>query len=128
MRKAIFMMLLAGVSSGAAAEWVLAGRSEIATTYFDPATIIRTGTLVKMWNLFDLKAARLLDTRLYMSMKRQVEYDCKEARTRLLSFSGYSENMAGGEVVYSDFESHDWEPVSPGSGNAVLWTIACEKR
>jgi hypothetical protein len=128
MRKAILATLLAVVSSSAAAEWVLAGRNEITTAYFDPATISKTGDMVKMWNLFDLETARLLDTQSYMSMKRQVEYDCKEARSRLLSFSGHSENMAGGEVVYTDSEPHDWEPVSPGSGNEALWKIACGKR
>jgi Surface-adhesin protein E len=128
MRKTILLTLLAVVSSSAVAEWVLAGRNEITAAYFDPATISKTGNTVKMWNLFDLRTARLLDKQPYMSMKRQVEYDCKEERSRLLSFSGHSENMAGGEVVFSDSDPHNWEPVSPGSGNETLWKIACGKR
>ena len=128
MRKPIATMLLAAVSSSAMAEWVQVSGTESNTVYADPATIHIAGNTVKMWNLFDLRTARLLDKQPYMSMKRQVEYDCKEERSRLLSFSGHSDNMAGGEVVFSDSDPHNWEPVSPGSGNETLWKIACGKR
>jgi hypothetical protein len=48
MRKPILMMLLAVVSSSAAAEWVELGSNEISTAYSDPATIRRNGDMVKM--------------------------------------------------------------------------------
>ena len=128
MRKAILMLLLFVMSSSAAAAWVLAGRNEITSAYADPASIRRTGDMVRMWDMFDLKTARELDKKPYLSMKREVEYDCKEERSRLLFFSGHSKNMADGEVVYSSSDPHDWEPISSSSGNETLWKFACGKR
>lgn len=128
MRKTALILLLALVSGSAAGEWVLAGGNEIATAYFDPATVSKAGATAKMWNLFDLKTARLLENQSYMSMKRHVEYDCKDARTRLLFFSGHSGNMAGGTIVFSDSDTREWEPVAPESGNETLWKIACGKK
>ena len=128
MRNAILMMLLVGFSGAAAGEWVMAGANEISTAYYDPATIGKAGNLVKMWDMFDLTTARSLDNQSYRSMKRQVEYDCQKEQSRLLYFSGHSENMATGNQVFSGPEPHDWEPVSRGSGSATLWKIACGKK
>lgn len=58
MRKAIVMMLLAAVSSSAAAEWVELNRDEISTDYFDPTTIRKAGDMVKVWSLTDHKTAK----------------------------------------------------------------------
>lgn len=128
MRNAILMLLLAVTSGSAAAAWVLIGRNEITAAYADPASISRTGNVVRMRDMFDLKTARTLDKKPYLSMTREVEYDCKEERSRLLSFSGHSKSMAAGEVVYSASDPHNWEPISSSSGNATLWKFACETR
>jgi hypothetical protein len=128
MRNAILIMLLAGMNGAAAAEWVLAGGNAITTAYYDPATVTKAGNLVKMWDMFDLTTARSLDNQLYRSMKRQVEYDCQKEQSRLLYYSGHSENMATGTEVFSGPEPQAWEPVSRGSGNEALWKIACGKQ
>ena len=128
MRKAILIMLLAGVSSNAAAEWVEVGSSEKTTVYVDPATIRRAGNLVKMWNLIDLKTATLTaGSKPYTSQMTQAEFDCKEEQWRRLYFSWHSGNMTRGEIVYSDSNPGTWEPVPPGSATEVLWKFACGK-
>jgi hypothetical protein len=126
MCKAILMMLLAIVSSHAAAEWVEVGRSESATTYADPASIRKADNMVTMWMLSDFKAvqARPYGTP-YMSQKTQQEYDCKEERARIVYFLRYSENMGGGEVVYTESDPDAWKPVPPDGTNEVLWKFAC---
>ena len=130
MRKAIVMLLLAVVSSGAAAEWVKVGETSSATVYVDPATVRRDGDLVKIETLYDLKAAIVSKNngKAYTSQKSQSAYDCKEAQWRMLSFSWYSKNMSEGKMVEYLSDTYKWEPIRPGSGVEMLWQFACGKR
>ena len=129
MRKAIWMMLLAVVSSSAAAAWVEVGGNAIATAYADPATIRKNGNRAKMWDLFDLKTARASrEGRSYLSTKQQAEYDCKEEQWRMLYFSWHSGNMGIGETVFSYAEPNNWGPIPPDSWVELLWKFACGKR
>ena len=128
MPKAILMMLLAVASSSAMAEWVKLGENETAATYADPATISKTGNLVKMWRLIDLhKAVSIASDKPFMSSKGQEEYDCEEERTRILALSFHSENMGGGEVVHSEASPAKWEPVRARSIGETLWKFGCGK-
>ena len=130
MRNAILMMLLAVVSGRAAAEWVWVGDTSTAAIYWDPATIRRTGNIVNMGVLHDLKTAVLSETNgiHYASQKLQAEYDCKEEQWRMLYFSWYSGNMGGGKMVEYLADSFKWKPVPLGSGVEALWQLACGKK
>jgi surface-adhesin protein E len=128
MRKSILMMLLAVVSSSAAAEWVEVDRTESETAYADSTTIRRRGDMVKMWSLFDLKTLELANGKPYMSQREQREYDCKEELTRMLHFSLHGANMGGGTVVHVGPDPGKWTPVAPGSIAESLWKFACGKR
>jgi predicted RNA-binding protein len=129
MGKAVLIVLLAVVSSSAAAEWVEIGANESATAYADFATIEKAGNMVKMWDLLDFKAvqARPYGTP-YMSQKTRQEYDCKEERARILDVLRYSENMGRGEVARADSDPDEWKSVRPGSTAAVLREFACGNR
>ena len=129
MRKTIFMMLLAVVSSSAVAEWVNVGesRAQTATIYVDPATIHKDGNKVEMWILFDLKKAEVSFGSPYMSRKRQAEFDCMMGQVRSLSVSFHSDNMGEGNVVNNESDSGDWLPALPGSVVEKVWRIACGK-
>ena len=129
MRNAILMMLMAVVSSSAAAGWINVGGNETYTAYADPATIRNSGNMVKMRNLADFKMVQASDKgKPFLSQKMQSEYDCKEERTRLRYFTWYSGNMSEGEIVLSGLGPSEWEPVTPLSVNAILWKLACGKR
>lgn len=125
MRKAILVMLLAVVSSSAAAEWVEVARSDTSTFYADPATIRRAGNIVKMWDLIDRKTPDNFNNKPYMSQRSQHEYDCKEEQWRTLYFTFFSGNMAGGNAVYIDSDPGKWAPVPPGSIAEGMWKFAC---
>jgi len=126
MGKALLMGLLAVVSSSAVAEWVEIGGNESATAYADRATIEKAGNLVKMWDLLDFKVvqARPYGTP-YRSQKTRQEYDCKEARARILDVLRYAENMGGGEEAPADSDPDEWKPARPGSTLAMLRAFAC---
>lgn len=97
------------------------------TVYVDPDTIRRKGSLVKMWQLYDYKTVQTVAGDSLLSFKRYNEYDCAEARTRMLAYTWFSGNMGSGHVVYSAPDEQQWEPVVQGSINRALWRVACRK-
>ena len=113
MKKKIgLILLLAVVSSNAAAAWVNVGGNDIYTAYADPATIRKFRNKATMRNLADFKIVQASDKgEPFLSQKMQSEYDCKEKRTRLLYFAWCSGNMGGGEMVVSGSGPSEWEPV-----------------
>jgi|ERR1035437_932440 hypothetical protein len=128
MRKAILIMILAIVSSNAAAEWVGVSYSGNFTVYADPTTIRRAGNMVKMSILVDLKKAEYHGLMPFMSMIGKDEFDCKEDQSRRLASSLYSGKMGEGAVVSSSSDPINWEPVPPRTSVEALWKFACGKR
>jgi hypothetical protein len=128
MRKAVAMVLLAVVSGNAAAEWIPAGRNNLLTAYYDPATIREAGDRVEMVHLYDFNAPKqsaIGDT--YFSSVETNEYDCKEERIKILAFSWHSEHMGRGAAVNIESDINKWLPVPPKSIYAALWKVACRK-
>jgi hypothetical protein len=134
MRRAILkVLLLAVVSSNAMAEWgagwVRVGNSGgDMTPYANPATIIRDGDIVKVWYLYDFKNVQEGAGDRYMSSTFQGEYDCKEVKGRVLAYTWYSENMGGGNVIYTETSPANWSPVFPGSVEEAVLKYACGKK
>ena len=129
MCKTIFLLLLAVVSSGAAAEWVQVGANETITSYADPATIRKEGATVKMRDLCDFKTVQARPYGMpYLSQKMQREYDCTQQRARIIELLHYSENMGQGDITHSDSEPGKWEAVAAGTASKALWEFACGKR
>ena len=120
---AIFLLLL---SSPAWAAWKSVGEDATATSYVDPATIVRNGSTAKMWSLLDFKAFQRMVEVGYFSGKTQIEYDCAERKARGLSLSLHAGHMGEGKVIYEDTSPHEWTPVPPETMTETLWKIACK--
>lgn len=130
MHKMIAMMLLAMMSSGAAAEWVFAARAEpfgIVDYYVDFYTIRRNGDMVKMWDMMDFKTAQVASGKRVLSSKSQKEYNCKDDGFRDISVVFYSGNLGSGNVAETKNNILDWAPVTPGSVVEILSKAACGK-
>lgn len=130
MRKLILLMLLAMVSSGAAAEWVRVGKSagDGFDYYADPATIRRSGNYVKMWVVYDYQTPQVVSGQQFLSTKLQFEYDCRDMRSRMLYATTHSGNMANLDVVATvNNPTVDWGPISPATLGEQLWKFACRK-
>ena len=83
MRKAMMAMLLAIAASNAAAAWVEVSNNEDMTSYIDPATLRRSGNIVKVWELYSRKTPRTLGATTYMSVRSQTDPAlCPRAFTR----------------------------------------------
>jgi len=119
----LLVPLLLGTGS-AWAEWVWVAESSIDDHYIDPATIRKDGNLVKVWEVNNLKQ-RHKDGEL--SRRARFEYDCKQERYRLLSFSFHSEAMAGGTTLISEIGSGQWRDVPPESMAEATSKIVCAK-
>jgi len=130
MKKLLVTLMLAVMSSSAMAEWVRVdyNSDKGATTYVNFFTIRKSGDTVKMWILLDYKKAQeLAFLPLYMSIKRQSEFNCKEEQMKELYASYHAKNMGGGKVIYSDNNPDNWSTVSPDSIDRELWKYACGK-
>lgn len=146
MRKIILVLLLA-MSSNAMAEWVkitsIHSREspEIQIAYADPANIHKNGSLVKMWVLVDHQSglSKKMENRLdkffsrskdniTKSWKVEDEFDCKNKKLRMLSYTAYSEHMGNGEIIPNNMVTNHWEPVIPESIGQALWKFACSQK
>jgi len=126
MHKAILMMLLAAVSSSAMAEWVKVSEDKLVTVYADPTTIRKIGDKVKMWALWDYSTAQEGDSKPYMSVRIQKEFNCKEETDRQIYATSFSDNMAGGHTIGRQ-GGKKWEPIAPRTIGETLWKFACGK-
>ena len=134
MKKLLFILALALISTSVMAEWAQVGKNDEMgiDNYIDFTTIRKTGDIVKMWSLNDSKAA--IDVSIgqnitgVMSIKSQDEYDCKEERSRNLAFIMFTGNMGRGKPIPNNLDISQWSPISPGSTSEAMWKIACDKQ
>lgn len=109
-------------------KWVAVNYNDVSVTYADPATIHKNGNIAEIWALLDFKTVQVIEGAWYISTKAKYKYACMEKQAQMAYFSWHSENMGGGEIVYSDATPGNWKPIPPGSGSEALWKIACGKR
>jgi hypothetical protein len=127
MRKAILMLLMAVVSSNAAAEWTKVVELEAGSLYVNPATIRSNGDLVETRTLYDLNTPVIDGTngKPYVSQKVQVECDCNGKRWRVLEYFWFTGRMGEGQMVEYFSESTKLSPVPAGSAVEIVWKRAC---
>lgn len=133
----ITLLLLIFVSGNSMADWVKVTSHAEGNTYADPSTIIRDGNRVKMWTLVDYEKPKITAKQIksFRSMKAQIEFDCKENLSRMISTFTYPENMGVGEAEDLSkarprgFEnSQKWTAIPPdtiGPSGSYFWKFAC---
>jgi hypothetical protein len=111
------------------AEWVKVSESDEAgrTVYVIPSTIRRNSNLVKMWQVNDYKTVQTVGGVRFLTAKEQWEFDCAEARSRVVALKEFSGNMGTGTVVFTNSQVGKWLPVTPDSLGQTVWKIACGK-
>lgn len=129
MKRVVFALVLAILNGSAAAAWVSVNDSDDFIAYADPATILRAGDRVRMWDLTDLKSSRPSPYgRRYSSSTAHSEFDCQDERMRTLHFSLHAGQMGEGDIIETVSESDRWLPVTPGSLLRILWQFACGRQ
>jgi len=126
----LFLCTFLVLSSGpACAEWVQVSEGDEAgkTIYMDPATKRRNSNLVQMWQFSDYRTVQTVGGVRFLSAKEKWEFDCAEARSRVIELKEFSGNMGSGTVVFTNSEVGKWIPVIPGSIGHTVWKVVCKK-
>ncbi len=113
----------------AGAEWVPAKghQAQGVNAYAARSSIRRQGNIVKMWGMFDFASPQVADGQRYLSVKNEMEFDCKNFRARIDSITGYSGHKGSGSVVNRYGSPLNWESISPNGTNPgdALARVAC---
>lgn len=114
----------------ASGEWVAVEKTQsgITTVYVELNSIRRTEQMVRMWHVIDFKTVQSYLGYSVLSVRAQGQYDCVDERTRTLTETGFSGNMAGGAVVYTYPEAGRWQPIAPRTIAHALFQVACSKQ
>lgn len=128
MGKTIWVMLLAAMSGSAMAQWVVVDESSLGKIYVNQGTISRSGDVIKLWELIDLKKAQEHGGESFFSYTSEVEYDCVRKSFHTLQTVGISGHMATGSVVASGSGSRQWQPVNGGTSAERSWRFVCGKK
>jgi len=123
-KKIILSVLMAAMSTGAMAEWVGYAESKTTAFYLDPATIRKDDNFRKVWSVQDLKQRHKNGE---MSLRLLQEFDCKEDRFRILSYSKHSGPMVSGEILGSQSSPSKWEYIPPETISNTLLEIVCRQ-
>lgn len=95
------------------------------TFHLDTAGMTRKGYVVYVWALKNLAQA---DASGALSVRTQVEFDCRFRQSRIMWETLYSERDEGGAVIRSGMVARpEWIPVSPASVEEALLDHACRR-
>jgi len=123
---ACFALITALMSSTSYADWQELSRNEQYATYIDPTTIRSTGTLVKVWTLYDDKKPQVVSNgKQAYSTKMQVEFDCAADQVRVLFIVWNSLGMGEGETLQTSKPAPEWQPFPPNTLFSSQAKIAC---
>lgn len=113
-------------SSTVEADWNLVQESVNARLYFEPTSVQRNGSIVKLWVMYTYKTAqRMRDGTSYRSTKVQEEYDCATDRLRIVFYAAYSGVDGGGISVHSQNSIEEWRPAIPGTLGEYTLKFIC---
>ena len=110
MLKILLFVITIFTSSSVLAQWVLFAEAPHAFVYLDNTSIVKDGFSRKVWELQDLK---IRDKSGELSWRSRWEYDCKQERRRMLSFSTHSDQMAKGEILLNFGSARPWVDIAP---------------
>lgn len=114
--------------SFASAEWYLLDGNNHAKVYIDRETISRTGDVVRVWVLDDLKTPHTRGLSSFSSVRAQEEHDCSKERFRLLAIEQFAGNMGTGNSIYKKSGESGWAPVPRGTMAQSVWKFVCGKK
>lgn len=134
MKRLLFVVLMT-VCSVSWAEWELCsiigvGEEKI-SRYCDKSTIRKNGAISRIWNIINYSKLQTDSSGdRWMSTKVLMAFNCREETTAVISFTGYSELMGNGKVVFTGTRQErewQWEPIVPESSGESIWKIVCGK-
>lgn len=128
-RAVLLLLAMIFVTNSALAEWVAIAESDSGISLIKTESIRKSGSKVKLWALDDMASPVEMSDGEYRSSMTQIEFDCKNDRTRTLSGAFYSGSMGEGATVFlfSENEKGEWRSVIPDSVGQSQFNYACER-
>ena len=124
MKRLLLAIIFSLFSGMANADWRLIEGTDERDVYVDLSTVKKMGNVVGMVSLHNYKIMKLESGKPYQSFKRNMEYDCRAARFRLVKGILYSANMGRGSIV-KNIGTEGWQ--SSETTEPFLWNIVCVK-
>ena len=123
MLKILLCVITIFTSSSVLSQWVLFTEVPHAFVYLDNTSIVKDGFSRKVWELQDLK---IRDKSGELSWRSRWEFDCKQERRRMLSFTTHSDQMALGKTLLkgNDFP---WVDIAPQTVARDVLIFVCAK-
>lgn len=111
----------------ALADWTLVSADDgIHSSYADPATIRKQGSIVSMHGMYNFARGDYApDGQRFHSTTVLREYDCEGKKVRLISHADHSGEFARGSVISAAHRPRPWQPVLEDSGDAAFLELAC---
>jgi hypothetical protein len=118
----VLCSLFALVAAPAWAEWEKVDENTEGHVYIDRASIKKDGNFRKVWELIEPKQQGPKGAR---SMRVLKEYNCKEDRSRVLSFAAFSDPMLRGKMLESGDPVDFGIYIAPHTTGAAMLKIVC---
>lgn len=128
MKQLCVAVVLAVLTGNAAAEWALVSKNVEFLVYADRVTSQRTGSIVRMWVMYDQLSREIIEDRVYLSSEILNEYDCKKKQWRQIYVLKYSGHMGAGRLFPFHAPSAKWGSVRPSTTLEAEWAFACRKK
>ena len=126
----LFPLLLVFISTTVSADWV---KIDVAVDtasekFIDVKAIRQTGPMNTMRRVWEISNLAKGASNKVLSIKNDVEYDCKDRRVRVLEESNFSEHWAQGEnltLTGHDIKPGNWSDLSKGSVSETIFNRVC---
>jgi len=115
-------LMAVGSSSGWAMSWTRLVETNTMTFYVNRNAIEKEGTIRRIWEMQDLKAA---DPEGVMSRRYLNEYDCKEKMHRIGQMVSFSGPKLSGKPLFSVTEWGYWRKIPPDGVFVVSYVMLC---
>ena len=125
-----FLWLLLLISATASAEWekVKGAAGTSVEKFIDTETMRQTGPMNTMRRVWEISNLAKGSSNKALSIKSQVEYDCKDRRVRVLEENYFSEHWAKGDDVAGIAPNNklgDWSGIAKGSIQETIFNRVC---
>jgi len=121
MKHLISLLWMIG-ATGAHADLKLFGQSRENTSYYEAASVQRSGSVVRVWTLTDYRQREKAG---FLSTRSHKELDCKNQQERSIQYMAYAENKGQGLVVGEIDEPNAWQDITPGTRYSRLLLMVC---
>lgn len=108
--------------------WTPFHESSDSSIYLDLSRIKRVGSLARLWVLINYFQDQTVEGVTYRSIVKLTEYDCKEEKSRDLTWTAYKRSAGLGDDVVTADSVGEWSYGRPGSIRDVESQIACSSK